>query len=129
MNPPIAMNWQQELGRQIRAARKRTGHTQEELAAHLTVSREQLSNYENGKSAPPVNVVAEIAAALDTQFEIAGCKIAKNDLNHTPAAPPEQQLCFAYNTEHRFKGATLTIRPNYKSIVISAVVTRNRRVL
>ncbi len=120
------MNWQQELGRQIRDARKRAGHTQEELAAHLSVSREQLSNYENGKSAPPVNVVAEIAAALDTEFEIAGCKIAKDDLKRTPAAPPEQQLCFAYDTEHRFKAATLTIRPSHKSIIISAVVARTR---
>src|SRR5437773_3799886 len=120
------MNWQQELGRQIRDARKRAGHTQEELAAHLTVSREQLSNYENGKSAPPVNVVAEIATALDTEFELAGCKIAKNALKLTPAAPPEPQLCFAYDTEHRFKATTLTIRPSHKSIIISAVVARTR---
>jgi transcriptional regulator with XRE-family HTH domain len=120
------MNWQQELGRQIRDARKRADLTQEELAAHLTVSREQLSNYENGKSAPPVNVVAEIAAALDTEFEIAGCKIAKDDLKRTPVAPPEQQLCFAYDTEHRFKTTTLSIRPSHKSIIITAVVARTR---
>lgn len=120
------MNWQQELGRQIRDARKRAGHTQEQLAAHLTVSREQLSNYENGKSAPPVNVVAEIAAALNTEFEIAGCKIAKDDLKRTPGAPREQQLCFAYDTEHRFKPTSLTIRPSRTSIIIRAVVARTR---
>jgi transcriptional regulator with XRE-family HTH domain len=120
------MNWQQELGRQIRDARKRAGHTQERLAAHLTVSREQLSNYENGKSAPPVNVVAEIAAALNTEFEIRGCKIAKDDLKRTAAAPREQQLCFAYDTEHRFKATSLTIRPSRKSIIIKAVVARTR---
>jgi transcriptional regulator with XRE-family HTH domain len=120
------MNWQQELGRQIRDARKRSGYTQEGLAAHLTVSREQLSNYENGKSAPPVNVVAEIAAALDTEFEIAGCKIAKDDLKRIPTALTEQQLCFAYDTEHRFKATTLTIRTSRKSIIINTVVARTR---
>jgi transcriptional regulator with XRE-family HTH domain len=118
------MSWQHELGRQIRDARKRAGYTQQHLATHLTVSREQLSNYENGKSAPPVNVVAEIARALDTQFEIAGCKIGKEDGKRSFAPPADQQLCFAYNTEHRFKAATLTIRPTRKSIVIRAVVAR-----
>jgi transcriptional regulator with XRE-family HTH domain len=120
------MTWQQELGRQIREARKAAGLSQKELAVHLSVSREQLSNYENGKSAPNVNVVAEIAAALNTQFEIAGCKIAKDDLKRTPASPPEQQLCFAYDTEHRFTATTLTIRPSHKSIIINAIVARTR---
>jgi transcriptional regulator with XRE-family HTH domain len=120
------MAWQQELGRQIREARKRAGRTQVELAVHLSVSREQLSNYENGKSAPPVNVVAEIAAALDTEFEIAGCKILKDDLKRTTTAPPEQQLCFAYDTEHRFSPATVTIKPTEHSIHITAVVPRSR---
>ena len=120
------MTWQQELGQQIRDARRRAGRTQKELAVHLSVSREQLSNYENGKSAPAVNVVAEIAAALDTQFEIAGCKIAKDDLKRASAPPPEQQLCFAYDTEHRFTGTTLTIHRGPKSIIIKAVVSRSR---
>jgi transcriptional regulator with XRE-family HTH domain len=120
------MTWKQELGGQIRDARKRARLSQKELAVHLSVSREQLSNYENGKSAPAVNVVAEIAAALNTEFEIAGCKIAKDDLIRTLVSPPEQQLCFAYDTEHRFTATTLTIRPSHKSIVINAIIARTR---
>jgi transcriptional regulator with XRE-family HTH domain len=120
------MSWQQELGRQIREARKRAGRTQVDLAVHLSVTREQLSNYENGKSAPPVNVVAEIATALDTEFEIAGCKIAKGDLKRTPTSPPEQQLCFAYDTEHRFKATSVTIRPSRRSIVFNVELARTR---
>jgi transcriptional regulator with XRE-family HTH domain len=120
------MTWQQELGKQIRDARKRARLSQRELAIHLSVSREQLSNYENGKSAPALKVVAEIAATLNTEFEIAGCKIAKDDLKRTQASAPEQQLCFAYDTEHRFTATTLTIRPSQKSIVINAVVARTR---
>jgi transcriptional regulator with XRE-family HTH domain len=120
------MNWQQELGRQIRDARKRAGMTQKDLATHLTVSRVTLSNYENGKSPAMINVIAEIAQALDTEFEVGGCKIAKGDFQRTQDAPSAQQLCFAYNTEHRFKTATLSIRPSHKSIIINAVVTRTR---
>jgi transcriptional regulator with XRE-family HTH domain len=120
------MNWQQELGRQIRDARQRAGMTQKELATHLTVSRETLSNYENGKSPATVNVIAEIAQALDTEFEIGGCKVAKGDFKRTQDAPSAQQLCFAYDTEHRFKTATFSIRPSRNSIIINAVVTRTR---
>jgi transcriptional regulator with XRE-family HTH domain len=121
------MSWQQELGRQIRDARKRAGLSQKDLAANLSVSREQLSNYENGKSAPAVNVVAEITAALDTEFEVEGCKIAKDDLKRSQTVSSARQLCFVYDTEYRFTTATLTIKPSKGSIVINAVVARARR--
>jgi transcriptional regulator with XRE-family HTH domain len=120
------MSWQHELGRQIRDARVRAKLSQKGLASYLSVSREQLSNYENGKSAPPINVVAEITAALDAEFEIEGCKIAKDDLTRSQAVSSAQQLCFVYDTEYRFTSATLTIRPSKRSIVINAVVARTR---
>ena len=120
------MSWQHELGRQIRDRRKRAGMSQKELASHLTVSRETLSNYENGKSPAMVNVIAEIAAVLNTEFEIAGCKIAKDDLKRVQAVPPAEQLCFAYDTEYRFTAMTLSIKPTQKSIIINAVVARTR---
>lgn len=120
------MSWQHELGRQIRDARKRAGMTQGELANHLTVSRETLSNYENGKSPALVNVIAEIAQALDAEFLIGSCKITKADVKRTPDGPSAEQLCFAYDTEHRYKTGVLTIRTSRKSIVITAVVARTR---
>jgi transcriptional regulator with XRE-family HTH domain len=115
------MAWQHELGRQIREARKFRGLSQRQLANHLSVTREQLSNYENGKSAPPINVVAEIAAALDWEFEVGGCKISKDQLKPSSVPPSQPQLCFAYDTEHRFSDAALTIKPSRKSIVINLV--------
>ena len=74
------MGWQQELGRQIRDARRRAGMTQQELARHLTVRRETVSNYENGKTPALVNVIAEMAQVLDAEFLIGDCKITKADL-------------------------------------------------
>jgi transcriptional regulator with XRE-family HTH domain len=122
----IIMSWQHELGRQIRDARVRAGMTQAELARHLTVSRETVSNYENGKSPALVNVIAEIAQVLDAEFAIGGCKITKADIKRILDAPAVEQLCFAYDTVHRYKTAILTIRPTRKSIIISAVVARTR---
>jgi transcriptional regulator with XRE-family HTH domain len=121
------MSWQHELGDQIRKARERIGMSQKELANGLSVTREQVSNYENGRCAPPVNVVAEIAKALNVEFVVGGCKIGCNDANATPLQKPAQQLCFAYDTEHRFAATTLTIKPRAGSILISAVVRRLRR--
>jgi transcriptional regulator with XRE-family HTH domain len=120
------MNWQEELGQQIRDARKRARMSQKELAAHLSVSRVTLSNYENGKSPATVNVIADITRVLDAEFEIGGCKIAKGDFKRTQDGPSPEQLCFAYDTEHRYKNAILTIRPTRKSIIINAVVARTR---
>lgn len=120
------MNWQRELGEQIRRARQAAGFSQERLAETLSVSREQLSNYENGKSAPPVNVVSEIIIALRVDFVVGGCRICLDDLKQRSAQPIPQQMCFAYDTEHRFSPATVTIRPTEHSIHISAVVPRSR---
>lgn len=120
------MGWQQDLGRQIRDARQRAGMTQEELASQLTVRRETVSNYENGKSPALVHVIAEIALALNAEFEIAGCRITKADLKDPSSATATEQLCFTYDTEHRFKAATFSIRPSRKSIIIEAVVVRRR---
>ena len=81
------MNWQRELGEQIREARKAAGISQERLAQTLSVTREQLSNYENGKSAPPVNVVTEIISALRVEFVVGGCRIPSMALSRGPPNP------------------------------------------
>jgi len=120
------MNWQRELGEQIRKARNAAGISQERLAETLSVTREQLSNYENGRCAPPVNVVTEIVTALRVEFVVGGCRIALDDQKQRTVQPVPQQLCFAYDTEHRFSPATVTIKPTEHSIHISAVIPRSR---
>ena len=120
------MNWQEELGQQIRDARKRARMSQKELAGHLSVSRVTLSNYENGKSPATVNVIADITRVLDAEFEIGGCKIAKDDFKRAQDGPSPEQLCFAYDTEHRFRATSVTFRPGRKSIVFNAVLARIR---
>lgn len=119
------MNWQRELGEQIRKARKAAGISQERLAETLSVTREQLSNYENGRCAPPVNVVTEIIVALRVDFVVGGCRLALDDQKQRSLQLP-QQLCFTYDTEHRFSPATVTIKPTEHSIHISAVIPRSR---
>jgi len=120
------MTWQRELGEQIRKARNAAGISQERLAGTLSVTREQLSNYENGRCAPPVNVVTEIIATLRVDFVVGGCRIAMDDQKQRSVQPAPQQLCFTYDTEHRFSPATVTIKPTEHSIHIIAVIPRSR---
>ena len=49
------------FGRRLRNARKKTGYTQEHAGRMLCVTRQQISNYENGKCDPSVRMLYEMA--------------------------------------------------------------------
>ena len=53
-----------ELGQTIRAARKKRGISQEELAKHLGVTKSTISKYELGHREPSLEQLIEIADAL-----------------------------------------------------------------
>lgn len=53
------------LGENIKAIRKNKGFTQEELARHLHVTRQTISKWEKGLSAPDANVLLCMAEILD----------------------------------------------------------------
>lgn len=55
-----------DIGKNIRALRMGKNMTQDELAERLYITRQTVSNYETGRSRPDVEMLAAIAAALDT---------------------------------------------------------------
>ena len=54
-----------DISKNIRDLRERNNLTQEELAAKLYVTRQTISNYENGKSRPDVDMIMKIAETLN----------------------------------------------------------------
>ena len=54
----------QALGSKVRAARKRAGITQEELAAKIGKTPESISNIERGRQLPMIDTLAVLAEAL-----------------------------------------------------------------
>ena len=54
------------IGERIRSLRKEKGLTQDALAAQLHVTRQTVSNYENGKSEPDLDTLMHIAEVLET---------------------------------------------------------------
>lgn len=55
-----------KVGKQIRQLRIQNKMTQDELADKLFVSRQTVSNYENGKSNPDLDMLMKLAEILDT---------------------------------------------------------------
>lgn len=55
-----------DIGKNIRELRCARGLTQEELGERLHVTRQTVSNYENGRTRPDIDLLLDIAAALDT---------------------------------------------------------------
>lgn len=54
-----------DIGKNIKELRIRAKLTQEELAEKLFVTRQTVSNYENGKSRPDVDMIVRIGEVLD----------------------------------------------------------------
>lgn len=50
-----------EFSEQIRKIRKENHLTQEEMAARLHVTRQAISNWENGKNLPDIEMLMEIS--------------------------------------------------------------------
>ena len=107
-----------DLGDQIREARDGKGWTQQKLAEKVGLTRYSIIGYENGKGSPEFRVVAEIAAALEKEFNVLGCTIGPKDVIRR--LPPAEQLCLEFDHDHTFF-ATLTIRPSSKSVSITTV--------
>lgn len=58
-----------QIAKNIKKQRVRSGMTQEELAEQLFVTRQTISNYENGKSNPDIETLQQMARILDTDME------------------------------------------------------------
>jgi transcriptional regulator with XRE-family HTH domain len=123
----LTVTWQKEFGRQIRAARLAVGISQEQLAAKTSVSRAQLSNYENGKCDVPTQVAAEIAKALEIVFVVRGCRIGHDLVIRPPSAIEAHQLSLTFDSEHSFPEAGVSIKPTRDSIVITTTIARRYR--
>jgi transcriptional regulator with XRE-family HTH domain len=121
------MTWQQEFGQQVRMARQTAGISQAQLATKMSVSRAQLSNYENGKCDVPAHVASEMAKALGIVFVVRGCRIGYDLANEPQLTVEASQLCLAFGTEHAFPDSAVTIKPTRESIVITTTIARRYR--
>ncbi len=57
------------IGENIKTKRKKLGITQEELAEKLSVTRQAVSNWENGKTEPDIETLTKIAQIFDLSID------------------------------------------------------------
>jgi len=76
------------LGEKIRQLRQTRGFSQEELAAHLNVSRQAVSKWEKGLSYPDTENLLALAAVFEVSADdLAGIRQAEKEENPTEAVP------------------------------------------
>lgn len=86
----------------LKEAREHRGLTQEEFAAHLGISQQQLSRWETGAVRPSDEVVATIAQALDVSADyILGLTPEPNAYRSgRPLTPAQTRLLWALEEGH-----------------------------
>lgn len=66
-----------EIGKKMKAARTNAGLNQKEMSVRLEITNSSYSNYENGYSEPPVEVILKFCEILGISFEdLLGQKVA-----------------------------------------------------
>lgn len=58
-----------DFGEQFRKIRKERGLTQEQVASKLNISRQAISNWENNKNLPDLEMVVELSVAFDLSLD------------------------------------------------------------
>ena len=114
------------VGEQIRAARKSRGVTQQQLADRIGMSRPSLIDYEKGKTPVTVDLLTNIADALDVPFIVDGYMLSKR-VASVETRVQDNQLCFEFETEQTFHNAIVRIKPMRDVLTITAVL-RHRSV-
>lgn len=124
------MGWRKELGGQIRQARIKAGLTQLQLAEKTSIKREHVSNIELGKNSPAVNIVTDIARALETSFRLDGCLIepSRDILGALQPVLVPKQMTLDFEVEYKFdtRSVSLTAR-SASEIELRAILEGKRR--
>ena len=70
------------IGNNIKSNRQKLGITQEQLAEKINVTRQAVSNWENGKTDPDLETISAIAEIFKIDsYELINNKTAKNNYN------------------------------------------------
>ena len=80
-----------EIGEKLKSSRLNAGMTQEQIAEKINVSRQTISNWENGKSLPDVISLIEISDL----YQISLDDLLKGDKKMMKKIEKKQLLCTA----------------------------------
>jgi len=117
----LNMNWKEELGIQIRQARQDLFLTQRELRERAGVHVNMIGRYESGDSAPELDKLIQLAAALDLkEFQIGEHTVLIRRIDAADAQAQPKQLRLEYGREYVFDAANscVKIQPSREGLFI-----------
>lgn len=97
------------IGNKIKEARLAANMTQEELAKRIGVSKNAISNYENGVSTPKVELLCSIMKHLDIDANFL-YGLPNDSPSQLRLSPRERQVILAYRSHpHRQEAVDLLL--------------------
>jgi transcriptional regulator with XRE-family HTH domain len=116
--------WQISLGNSLRAARIASKLDQTEVAASLSVTREMIRLYENGKIPPPIDKLRELLLLYKPEPLIFdGITISLEDFPPRPSSPAAEQSSFAFDCS--YADARVRVRAEPGRLTLIAEETRS----
>lgn len=119
------MNWKKELGIQLREGRGDSNLSQDDVAKKIKIHLNMIGRYESGASGPELDVLIQLAAALDKrEFRIENHLVIIKRLDEEGEEQPlshPKQLRLVYGEEYVFEGpgASMKIQPSRVGLFIS----------
>jgi len=110
------------LGEKIQALRKQRNISQEQLADHMSVTRQAVSKWELGESIPDVENIVWLSGILDVTTDYL-LKDAPTPLSTSQTAttwPPKNQESFD-DDEYEDEDGIINLRGNYRVSISSAI--------
>jgi transcriptional regulator with XRE-family HTH domain len=115
------MAWTKQLGEEIAKARRRAGMSQKQLHRAIGVSRQMIGSYEKGKTPPPFETLASIAAVLGAEeFVVEDLHVTFSLNGRKPRIEPmPQQLILDFDDKG---GATVRIESTRQGVLIKQML-------
>ena len=131
-NPPsythydVDMDWKKELGIQLREGRDDLSLLQNDVAKQVKVHTNMIGRYENGGAGPELDVLIQLAIALDKrEFRIGDYLVIIRGVNDADDADrissQPKQLRLKYGEEYVFDshGTSMKIQPSKEGLFIT----------
>lgn len=120
------MDWKKELGIQLREGRDDLSLLQNDVAKQVKVHTNMIGRYENGGAGPELDVLIQLAIALDKrEFRIGEYLVIIRGVNDADDADrissQPKQLRLKYGEEYVFDshGTSMKIQPSKEGLLIT----------
>ncbi|MGB6130668.1 MAG: helix-turn-helix transcriptional regulator [Acidobacteriaceae bacterium] len=104
--------WREELGKAVKAAREEKKWSQQQLADKTGITRERISQIENGRHTAGVKKITDIATALEKPIQIEGCMVVPRAEDTKEVGPQlvSQQFKLPFDVEHQIESTSVTLK-------------------